>query len=418
MKRIVVSCLLFLGVPLTIFGVTGHGLGVQASEGESSATALVRELGSIDPRTRDRAHARLESMGEPARDALVMGMTSSDSEVKWRCERLLAKLGDAPTDASPAEGPVETRLGDARRSDAGSEADRRFEDLGTFADRKSLIERFTAPEARSRARAGGRPGLPPHAGQRAPFGSLLEDFDAEYREMMERMEALRREALEGFGSSGRSSTIAQSSRWSMSVRDGGESISFEADDDGARATVTREEPDGSSTVDSFEAESIEQFRENFPDLAKRLGLDDVRSGGSWRSLRIAPGVDAFGRSGAVGRGPGLGNAQPFAKVEPNAMPRKRLGILCGEVPLALSRHLDLPHGVGIVVEEVEEGSAAERLGLEPYDILMGFQGVPVRKPDDIRSTLRTSSDGDTVTLDIVRRGQARSLSGSVDFENR
>lgn len=406
MKRIFVSCLLFLAVPLTIFGLSGHELGVLASEDETGATALVRELGSIDPRARESAHAKLAAMGEAAREALVAGRESSDSEVKWRCERLLSKLGPGTVSPDRDDPDGDDSVGD---EGAGARAVRDPFDGLVFSDRESLIDRLTAPEDREpsgfRGLFGGLPGPRGLSG----LSLFFDDFDARHREMMEEMEALRRRALEGFGNPG-STGITSSSRWSMAIRDGDESIEFEADDEGARATVTREEADGTESIDTFEAESLDQFRETFPDLSKRLGLDDVQANGPWGGFRI---------------GPGLGMARPSKgldtrgfdpeELDANRLPKKRLGILCGEVPRVLSRHLELPERVGIVVEEVESGSAAERLGLAPYDILMGFQGVPVRKPDDIRSTLLTVREGDVVTLDIVRRGETHSLSGAIEF---
>lgn len=60
---------------------------------------------------------------------------------------------------------------------------------------------------------------------------------------------------------------------------------------------------------------------------------------------------------------------------------------------------------GVVVESVGSGSAAETAGLQPGDVIVGFDGQEIDATDDLVSALRGKSPGDTVPLTIDRNGE-------------
>jgi putative serine protease PepD len=57
------------------------------------------------------------------------------------------------------------------------------------------------------------------------------------------------------------------------------------------------------------------------------------------------------------------------------------------------------------VEPVTPGGPAAQAGIEPGDVIVGFEGRPVTEPDQLIVAIRAQAPGDTVTL-TVRRGDA------------
>lgn len=84
--------------------------------------------------------------------------------------------------------------------------------------------------------------------------------------------------------------------------------------------------------------------------------------------------------------------------------RAYLGISGQQV--AVDRHLALENGVavpaGVRVVEVQPGTAAERAGLVPGDVLIGIGGAPVTSPDELQRALGRYRVGETLAVDIMR----------------
>ncbi len=98
------------------------------------------------------------------------------------------------------------------------------------------------------------------------------------------------------------------------------------------------------------------------------------------------------------------------------MVRPALGISGG--PPALTRSLDLPHGVALV--GVTNGGPAQRAGLAPFrrgrdgrvvqgDVITAVNDEAVTDLDDLLNALERFQPGDKVTLSLWRAGQARKL---------
>jgi S1-C subfamily serine protease len=64
---------------------------------------------------------------------------------------------------------------------------------------------------------------------------------------------------------------------------------------------------------------------------------------------------------------------------------------------------------GVVVESVGSGSAAEKAGLQPGDVIVAFDGQEVDATDDLVSALRGKSPGDTVEIQVDRNGERLDL---------
>ncbi len=87
--------------------------------------------------------------------------------------------------------------------------------------------------------------------------------------------------------------------------------------------------------------------------------------------------------------------------------RAYLGIAASTVPvdrgLVVYHHLDAATAVRVM--EVQPGSAADRAGLRPGDLLVELQGRPVRNLDDLQAVLGQHPPGVPLTVHVIRNGQ-------------
>lgn len=72
----------------------------------------------------------------------------------------------------------------------------------------------------------------------------------------------------------------------------------------------------------------------------------------------------------------------------------------------IPRHLviehRLPADTGVVVLGVERGGPAERAGLRERDILVAFNGMPIRRVEDLQRILSELSVGQTTEMEVLR----------------
>jgi len=87
--------------------------------------------------------------------------------------------------------------------------------------------------------------------------------------------------------------------------------------------------------------------------------------------------------------------------------RSFLGISGETRPLnpRIAREHGLPNSTGVGVVQVLAGSPAERAGLRVGDVIVSFDGVPVRTIDDVHRLLTGVAIGSTARLGILRQNQ-------------
>ncbi len=64
---------------------------------------------------------------------------------------------------------------------------------------------------------------------------------------------------------------------------------------------------------------------------------------------------------------------------------------------------------GVRIDDVRSGTAAERAGLQPGDIVVSFDGERVRSTRQFSRLVQETPDGRVVGMDVVRDGQPRTL---------
>ena len=90
-----------------------------------------------------------------------------------------------------------------------------------------------------------------------------------------------------------------------------------------------------------------------------------------------------------------------------------LGIQLKDVTAEKARELKLPGEYGALVASVDEHGPAAKAGLQKGDVIVEFAGERVRSEAQLRRLIRETPPGRTVSLQVIRDGQARTLSAKL-----
>lgn len=89
--------------------------------------------------------------------------------------------------------------------------------------------------------------------------------------------------------------------------------------------------------------------------------------------------------------------------------RGHLGVLVQPVTEDIAASLNLSNARGVIVSQVQRGSAAERAGLKRGDVILALNGDVVSDPNSFRNEIAGTAPGRTVTLKIWRDGSEQEL---------
>jgi hypothetical protein len=207
-------------------------------------------------------------------------------------------------------------------------------------------------------------------------------------------------------------------------------VSVQIGPDGVKLEIQKKNQDGETETETYDAPDMETFREKYPEIADQY----MSGGGRFRSFFSPGGARAFGPGGARifgidpgaiqrldierdattpglrQRGPGAlglrqrgrGDAPRLLEVVPDiaiemAPPPdgQRLGVMV--------RALD--EGLGLLVDEVEEDSLAQDLGVRAGDIITRIGAVEIRAVENVREALGAIVAGETVDVVVTREGE-------------
>lgn len=84
--------------------------------------------------------------------------------------------------------------------------------------------------------------------------------------------------------------------------------------------------------------------------------------------------------------------------------RGQLGVTAQQITSQLAQSLGLQNVHGVLVSEVQPGSAAEKAGLKPGDVITEMNGNNVVDPNSFRNAVASTAPGTTVTLNYIRDG--------------
>lgn len=91
-----------------------------------------------------------------------------------------------------------------------------------------------------------------------------------------------------------------------------------------------------------------------------------------------------------------------------------LGVRLEDVTAEKAKELKLASEYGVIVKDVEENSPAAKAGLIKGDVILEFAGEKVRSAAHLRRLVRETPAGRTVTLQVNRAGQLRTLSAKLE----
>jgi hypothetical protein len=86
-----------------------------------------------------------------------------------------------------------------------------------------------------------------------------------------------------------------------------------------------------------------------------------------------------------------------------------LGVTTSPVPASLRKQVDLPRGIGLVVEQVEENSPAAAAGLEQYDVISKINDQWLVNSQQFGVLVRMNKPGDEVAITVLRQGKPQVL---------
>jgi serine protease Do len=86
-----------------------------------------------------------------------------------------------------------------------------------------------------------------------------------------------------------------------------------------------------------------------------------------------------------------------------------LGVVIQQVTPELKDKLKLSTEKGALVADVVEGGPAEKAGIERGDVIVTFDGKDISESDDLPYIVASTPIGKTVTVDVIRKGQRKSI---------
>src|SRR4030095_3014960 len=89
--------------------------------------------------------------------------------------------------------------------------------------------------------------------------------------------------------------------------------------------------------------------------------------------------------------------------------RGQLGISVQKVTSEIAANLGVKEGKGVLVAQVQPGSAAAQAGIRPGDIILSFNGTEVDDPNPFRNRVASTPPGTEVTLNIWRDGREQQV---------
>src|ERR1051326_4714373 len=93
--------------------------------------------------------------------------------------------------------------------------------------------------------------------------------------------------------------------------------------------------------------------------------------------------------------------------------RGQLGIVVQKISNDIAANLGLKETKGVIVSQVQPGSAAERAGIKVGDVILSLNGKAVDDPNVLRNEIAETAPGTNVTLTVIRGGQEHNLKESL-----
>jgi serine protease Do len=180
-----------------------------------------------------------------------------------------------------------------------------------------------------------------------------------------------------------------------------------------------------SAVGRLQSTAVSQRFERM--IQTDAAINRGNSGGPLLNIRgEVVGINTMIVSDQGGGNLGIGFAVPINTVK-ELLPALRTGkVTRGRIGIALSRtpitpadadDLGLPRPGGAIVSTVGRGGPADRAGLQVADVIVEYNGQPVRNDDELVSMVVRTAPGTTVPLQVVRNRRTIALEVTVEELN-
>jgi len=239
---------------------------------------------------------------------------------------------------------------------------------------------------------------------------------------------------------------ASKSNMHVAVQDFAQGVSFELHPDGKVDLAVTEMKDGKKTEKSYKANSIEEFKKSYPDVAEKYQIDRFMprrfmeplsqgtSPNEWENWK-----NWFERDWFWDNHQGQNLADRWTKQFPSAelkhwldqqrqlfrdfraLPApqeiaspetssegREFGIAYSPVSEALAEQLNLETAHAVMVMDVKPGSIADNAGIVRYDIIVKINGRPLKDRDQFRSEIHQLL-GKNFTIELIRKGKHETI---------
>lgn len=97
----------------------------------------------------------------------------------------------------------------------------------------------------------------------------------------------------------------------------------------------------------------------------------------------------------------------------------QLGMTISSLNKQLGKYFEAPDGRGVLVQEVESDSKAEKAGFQAGDVITKIGDERIEDVQDVTHSLRDYKEGDKANVEIIRKGEKKTLTLEVpDMERR
>jgi len=136
----------------------------------------------------------------------------------------------------------------------------------------------------------------------------------------------------------------------------------------------------------------------------------VMRGDAKKSFQVTVGK-APRESFAAGIVPPIAPVMPYIRALQGS---SMYGMNLSDLNKQLGEYFDAPNGKGVLVEEVEKKSNAEKAGFKAGDVIVKVGKESVEDARDIRDALQDYKDGDKAGVDVIRKGARKTLALEID----
>lgn len=140
-----------------------------------------------------------------------------------------------------------------------------------------------------------------------------------------------------------------------------------------------------------------------------ITITTIGPDGKTHTVRHTGGSDPHGRGVAIPGPDGKPLGLTFHKQPSRLEKVPYLGVNASETPEILSKHLPVPAGIGLVIQEIIKDSPAEKAGLQKDDVLLRLDDQLLANPPQLRTLTRAKKPGDKVRLSLLRNGKETAL---------